>query len=261
MLQHQGAFGKMQERREAILKFIEAGGEVSIAALAERFSKWSEMTIRRDLAFLEKERAIILTRGGARAVGRTFGMSEDLYSEREQRNREAKMTVAAKAAGLIEPGKAVFIDSGTTAMALARMIPDQNGIVITSAPNIALEIFRSKQLPQVVLLGGTLSRRSLAVTANDLDSQLSRFNIDIAFLGVSGFDLTAGCTVGSQEDCFLKQYLLRRARRSAVLLDSSKLGVTMPFTYAQISEIGTVVSDGRLPAEYASQIRKTTALL
>ena len=251
----------MQERREAILKFIEAGGEVSIAALAERFSSWSEMTIRRDLAFLEKERAIILTRGGARAVGRSFGMSEDFYSEREQRNREAKMAVAAKAANLIEPGKAVFIDSGSTAMALARLMPDRNGIIITSAPNIALELLRSKQLPQVILLGGTLSRRSLAISAADLDSQLARFNIDIAFLGVSGFDLSAGCTVGSQEDCFLKQQLLRRARRSAVLLDSSKLGVTMPFTYAQIAEIGTVVSDGKLPAEAAAEIRKLTTLL
>lgn len=251
----------MQERRDAILKFIQTNGEVSIALLAERFSKWSEMTIRRDLAYLEKERSIILTRGGARAVQRSFGLSEDYYSEREQRNPEAKMTVAAKAVTLMEPGKAVYIDSGSSAMALARIVPDQHCVIITGAPNIALEILSTKKLPQVVMLGGTLSRRSLAITPQNLENQLSRFNIDIAFLGVSGFDFHAGCTVGNQEDCILKQYLIAKARRSVVLLDSSKLGVAMPFTYAQLSEIDTVVSDGMIPEETADEIRKQTVLL
>ena len=251
----------MHERRDAILKFILANGEVSIAALAERFSKWSEMTIRRDLAYLEKTRSIILTRGGARAVQRSFGLSEDYYSEREQRNREAKMAVAEKAVTLMEPGKAVFIDSGSSAMALARLLPDQNGVIITSAPNVALEILRTKALPQVVLLGGTLDRRSLAITAYDLEEQLERFNIDIAFLGVSGFDLSAGCTVGNQNDCLLKQHLIRKARRSAVLLDSSKLGVAMPFTYGRIDEITAVVSDGMIPEDIADEIKKQTTLL
>ena len=251
----------MQERRDAILKFIEVSGEISIAALAERFSKWSEMTIRRDLAYLEKERAIILTRGGARAAQRTFGLSEDYYSEREQRNPEAKMSIAVKAASLMEPGKAVYIDSGSSAMALARVIPDQHCVIITSAPNVALEILRSKTLPQVVMLGGTLVRRSLAITPYNLDAQLSQFNIEIAFLGVSGFDLHAGCTVGNQYDCLLKQHLIRQARRSAVLLDSSKLGVAMPFTYAKLNEIDTVVSDGFIPGEIAEEISKQTTLL
>jgi DeoR family transcriptional regulator of aga operon len=188
-------------------------------------------------------------------------LSEDYYSEREQRNPEAKMTVAAKAVTLMEPGKAVYIDSGSSAMALARIIPDQHCVIITGAPNIALEILSTKKLPQVVMLGGTLSRRSLAITPQNLENQLSRFNIDIAFLGVSGFDFHAGCTVGNQEDCILKQYLISRARRSVVLLDSSKLGVAMPFTYAKLSEIDTVVSDGMIPEETADEIRKQTVLL
>ena len=251
----------MQERRDAILKFIQTSGEVSISLLAERFAKWSEMTIRRDLAYLEKERSIILTRGGARAVQRSFGLSEDYYSERELRNAEAKMTVAAKAVTLMEPGKAVYIDSGSSAMALARIIPDQHCVIITGAPNIALEILSTKKLPQVVMLGGTLARRSLAITPYNLETQLSQFNIDIAFLGISGFDLHAGCTVGNQYDCLLKQHLIHKARRSAVLLDSSKLGVAMPFTYAQIREIDTIVSDGMIPEETADEIRKQTTLL
>ena len=101
-----------------------------------------------------------------------------------------------------------------------------------------------------------------AVTSQEISDALkAQFNIDIAFLGVSGFDLHAGCTVGNQYDCLLKQHLIRQARRSAVLLDSSKLGVAMPFTYAKINEIDTVVSDGMIPEETAQEIRKQTTLL
>ena len=46
-----------------------------------------------------------------------------------------------------------------------------------------------------------------------------------------------------------------------MLLDSSKLGVAMPFTYAQINEIGTIVSDGMIPVDIAQEIKKQTILL
>ena len=42
----------MKERREAIKRFVDANGEVSIGRLCAEFSGWSEMTIRRDLAAL-----------------------------------------------------------------------------------------------------------------------------------------------------------------------------------------------------------------
>ena len=58
----------MVERREAILKYIEEKGEISIGELASHFGSWSEMTLRRDLAALEQMRKLILTRGGARSI-------------------------------------------------------------------------------------------------------------------------------------------------------------------------------------------------
>jgi len=251
----------MRERRDAILKFIESSQETSIAALSERFSSWSEMTIRRDLAALAAENRIILTRGGARPVQRSFGLSEDVYGEREQRNREAKMLIAEKAVKLMPPGKAIYIDSGTTAMEFARLLPDTSGVIVTNAPNIALELASRKKAPRVVLLGGTLLRRSLAVAVSDLDAQLAQWNIDTAFLAASGYDAETGFTVGSQEEGVVKRGVIARAKHTVMLLDSSKIGVTMPFTFASIDRIGTLVSDDRIPAELKQKLSTQTILL
>ena len=239
----------MKERQEAIKRFIEANGEVSIGRLTDEFSGWSEMTIRRDLAALEKSRAVILTRGGARPFPGRYGLSEAIYSERANRNFEAKQQIAEKALKLIEPGKGIFIDSGTTAMALARRLPDYHLVVVCAAPNIAMELATRTVAPSVVLLGGAISRRSLAVADPDVARQLDRLNIDTAFIAASGFDEKAGFSVGSQLDAMLKRTVIEKARRVVAIMDSSKAGAMMPFTFADPNEVDILVTDDEFPAE------------
>ena len=148
---------------------------------------------------------------------------------------------------LVEPGKGIFIDSGTTAMALARLLPDVNMVVITSAPNIALDIAMRLSKPQVVLLGGTLSRHNISVADPGIDNQLSALNIDTAFMGGSGFDERAGFSVGSQLDCHLKQAAISRSRRVVIMIDSSKVGAMLPYSYASLDDVDVVVSDKEFP--------------
>lgn len=241
----------MTERREAIRKFIEAKGEVSIGELAAHFASWSEMTLRRDLAALEQERRIILTRGGARTVPSRYGLHEDIYSEREQRNDQAKQLIAAKAVKLIEPDTGIFLDSGTTAMALARLVPDCHLAVITAAPNIALEVAMRKAKPSIIMLGGTLSRDEIAVSDPGIVDHLENLNIDTAFVTASGYDERGGFTVGSQLGALLKRAVVKRARRVVMMLDSSKIGTLLPFTFARREDVDVLVGDGELPGQLA----------
>lgn len=246
----------MTERREAIRKFIEERGEVSIGELAARFSDWSEMTLRRDLAHLEQEKTIILTRGGARKMPYRYGLLEDVYSEREQRNSGAKVLIGSKAASFIESGKGIYIDCGTTAMALARQVPDCHLVVITAAPNIALEISMNKEKPSVVLLGGTLSRKEISVIDPDFPAQLDKLNIDTAFMAASAYDENCGFTVGSQLGAAAKQAVMRRAKRVVMMLDSSKAGECLPFTFAAAEDVDVLISDDELAPELRSKLEE-----
>ena len=251
----------MHERRNAILKFIEANGESSIASLAERFSEWSEMTIRRDLAKLAAKKSIILTRGGAKYLPAKYGLSEDIYSEREFRNAPLKREIAEKAASIIEPGTGIFIDSGTTAMALAKLLPDVNLVVVTPAPSLALEVMSHKQLPSVVLLGGTLSRHSLSVSDPEAWRQLDLLNIDTAFVAASGFDKKTGFSVGSQLESILKRSVISRARRVVILADSSKLGAMLPFSFAGFQDIDLMITDSAFPEDLKQEYSKLISIL
>ena len=244
----------MKERREAIRRFIEERGEVSIGELAAAFDGWSEMTIRRDLDYLSGEHSIILTRGGARYLPGRYGLSEDIYSEREQRNLPDKQRLAEKALTLFEPGKGIFIDAGTTAMVLARRLPDENMVIVTSAPNIALEIATRKARPAVVMLGGTIARNTISISNPSVETQLSELNIDTAFMSTSGFDEAAGFSVGHQLDALLKRAVIKRARRVVMLADSSKVGALLPFTFARLEDIDALVTDDNFPEDLKKRL-------
>ncbi|MBQ7730822.1 MAG: DeoR/GlpR transcriptional regulator, partial [Lentisphaeria bacterium] len=130
----------MKERQEAIKRYIERKGDVTLSELAQEFSDWSEMTIRRDLEFLEQRRFLIRTKRGARIMPTSYEVSVGMYGEREKRNCDLKQEIAAKAAALVETDISMYLDAGSTAMMLARELPDRNLIITTSAPNIGIEI-------------------------------------------------------------------------------------------------------------------------
>ena len=219
------------------------------------------MTLRRDLAKLAAHRTIILTRGGAKYLPAKYGLSADIYSERESRNSALKREIAEKAASIIEPGTGIFIDSGTTAMTLAKLLPDVNLVVVTPAPNLALEVVAHKQLPSVVLLGGTLSRHSLCVSDPEAWRQLDMLNIDTAFIAASGFDKKTGFSVGNQLEGILKRAVISRARKVVVIADSSKLGSMLPFSFAGFQDIDLMITDSAFPEDLKQEYSKLISIL
>ena len=95
----------------------------------------------------------------------------------------------------IQQDSGIFLDAGSTIMALARQLPDVNTAIITSAPNIALEIAWKKQHPTIILLGGTLSRKTISISGMNVLDQLHNLNIDTAFMSASAFTEKAGFSV------------------------------------------------------------------
>ena len=243
------------DRREMINTYIQQKGEAKLNELEEVFPDVSSMTIRRDLAYLEDKGEIIRVRGGAKSIHSISGMKEEVYSLRAAENIEAKVKIAKKAVGLIESGRSIFLDSGTTVMCLAKLIPDDNFYILTSGPNIALEIIK-KRSPSVNLIGGQLNRDNISVSGMNSLTFIDGINIDIAFMAASAFSLEAGFTGGNFDECQLKKTIIEKAKKVIVLMDESKVDKNMPFTFAQLEDIDALVSDKKLSDEVIEQAHK-----
>ena len=239
----------MIERRAAVLKYIQARGEVSTQQLFERFSGCTPKTIRRDLVHWEKAGAILRSHGKVRVNRQALFQPEAQYSKREGENAQIKDQLAAAAVERLGLSSSLFIDSGTTMMALARHLPDQSLTVLTAAPNIALSISASNADCSVLLTGGGLNPKTLSCSGYGSAELVRLINIEIAFMATSGFSITGGFSVGEHFECDLKRVVIAKAEKVIMLMDSSKIGVSMPFTFARPGEIDTLICDRQIDPE------------
>jgi len=234
------------DRRSKIKQYIEEKGEVHLRDLEKLLPEVSTMTLRRDLIYLEEKGHVIRTRGGAVSVKRVAASAEDMYSLRATENMDGKTKIAKKAIEFVETGRSIYIDSGTTMMCLAEQLPDENFSILTSGPNIGLEIIK-KSKPTVALTGGVISRNNLSTSGNNWLELVRNINIDIAFMATTGFSLENGFTIGNFDECELKKLVIQKARKKILLMDITKIDKTMPYTFATLKDIDVLICDKDLP--------------
>lgn len=233
-------------RRLLIAELIESKPFISLKELEEKFPDVTSMTLRRDIEFFEKQGALIKVRGGARSMKFITATSDDGYDTRDKENNLSKMSIAAKAVSLIEPGHTYFIDSGTTAMRLAEVFPDEHLTVVTPGLNIAMELSK-KSLPIVVLCGGITNRESISVTGQLAADFLANMTIDVAFLTPSGYSHTGGFTCGNFAESELKSFVAKKAHTVVMLMDASKIDKALPYTFCDLQDVDTLIIDRKVP--------------
>ena len=182
-------------RREVINLYIQSKGEVRFKELESMLPDISGMTIRRDLEYLEQRGEIVRTRGGAKSIAHLSMLKEAAYTQRMGENTEAKMLIAEKAVQFVVPGRSLYIDSGSTSMYFAQKLSDENLFVLTSSPNVALELIKLSNV-KVSLTGGKLNRDTMSLSGYNAVEYVKEINIDIAFMAASAFSANSGFTCG-----------------------------------------------------------------
>lgn len=236
-------------RRQIISELIQSQPFISLRELEERFPDVTSMTLRRDIEYFESRGELIKVRGGARSMKFITSTSDDGYAEREKENYNSKLAIATKALMFIEKGKSYFLDSGTTVMRLAEIIPDEHMTVTTPGPNIALELAKKKH-PIINLVGGIVNRESISVTGSRAIDFLSDINIDVAFMTPSGYSQNNGFSCGNYAESELKSFVVRKARTVVMMMDTSKLDKNLPYTFCRLSDIDILITDKAIPASF-----------
>ena len=177
---------------------------------------------------------------------------EDSFTQRLNENTAAKDKIARCAISMIETGRSMFFDSGTTMLRMAHLLPDERLTITTTGPNIALELL-NKSLPIINLVGGMVNRDNISISGTPAMEFLNSINIDIAFIVPSGFSSKNGLTSGNYSECELKKLIVQKARRVIVLMDASKLDKSLPYTFCGIEDLDTIITDAPLPEDITRQ--------
>jgi DeoR family transcriptional regulator of aga operon/DeoR family fructose operon transcriptional repressor len=249
---------KTGPRRQQILNLLEETGTLNVGELADRFAV-SVVTIRKDLDELESEGLLHRTFGGAVFSHRSrFNKS---FFERVQMRRQEKRAIAAAALGYIKDGDTIILDAGTTTLALAQLLKEQvkAAFIITCSVPVALEL--SSAGYDILLLGGFVRNKSLALFGRETLTILDRYRADKAFLGSSGFTAEKGHSTPNPEDAQIKEAIMRVADEIYVLVDSSKYGHNCLTSFARLRDIDLTITDSDLSSSKAKSLEAAGATL
>jgi DeoR/GlpR family transcriptional regulator of sugar metabolism len=233
--------GGMDTRKTAILELLEQARQVNIRELASRFAV-SEMTIRRDLSELERQGLALRTHGGAVPTGRLRFLRMGLPNYQAS---EAKATIGKLAAGLVTRGQTVMIDTGTTALEVARHLPQDADITVaTTSLCVAQDLYDSSI--KVLLLGGFLRSEFPSVYGPMTEKLLHDIRVDALFIGCDGADSKTGFYSNDLHISSLEQAMTRIADKVVVVSESSKFGRRAFARYATPEDVDVLVTDALL---------------
>ena len=235
-----------RERISEIADILDKRGKLTLEQLEEYFPNVSQMTLRRDLFQLEEEGKIIRVRGGAMSVREVQKTSGEPYTKKTTMHTDEKIVIAQKAAELIDEGASLFLDGGTTALYLAKEMPDIYCNVFTNGLAVATELAKKKNV-MVHLLGGQLIKENLATASAFSSLYFTDTNFEIAIISAAAFTLENGFSCSTQVEAELLRVVCKKAKFLYMMLDSSKIGRIKPYTFARPEDINVLITDQDFP--------------
>jgi len=226
-------------RHNEIINIINKRRQVSVQELTDRLSV-SEVTIRKDLTFLEEQGYLIRTHGGAK-------LAEDInrlrtISSRRREHTAEKSAIAEKARSLISEGDTILIDAGSTCAALAHEVREMNLRVITNSLDVMVELADSHSI-SLHSVGGNYRMDGGSFIGPAAEHALREFRIDTCFIGTPAF--TRGGLFSSQNtiESHFKREALKISNRRVILTDHTKFNMQSFSVFARSEDIDLLITD------------------
>lgn len=228
------------ERREKIYDYILKAKNVTVLELSKKLNV-SEVTIRKDLSFLEKRRLIDRTFGGA--IIKSPIIKEQSYFQKEKYMINEKHLIGQKSAEFVKPNSTIILDTGTTVMEMAKCITDVKDLrVITTDLKIALFLSDFSNI-EVTIIGGKVSMKSKGCTGVETCKIVEKYNVDASFLGCDAFDIIKGVMTTNIEKMYLKRAFINVSEKSFLLTTSNKYSKKSMLKVCDFNELTGIIVD------------------
>lgn len=226
-------------RHNDIIHIINKRRQVSVQELTERLNV-SEVTIRKDLSFLEEQGYLIRTHGGAK-LAEDISRMRTIASRKMQHTAE-KQAIARRARMLINEGDTILIDAGSTCAALAHEVRDMNLRVITNSLDVMVELADSHSI-SLHSVGGNYRMDAGSFIGPAAEEALKDFQIDTCFLGTPAFNETGSFSSQNTIESHFKRQALKSSSRRVILTDRSKYKRQSFSIFARSGDVDILVVD------------------
>mgnify|MGYP002754592010 FL=1 len=248
-----------QEKLDRILETVNTKGTITVKEIMTSLDI-SDMTARRYLQELADKDLLVRVHGGAEKLRTGSLLSNERSNVEKQALQIAEKQEIAKFAGhLVEERETIFIGPGTTLEYFARELPIDNIRVVTNSLPVFL-ILNERKLTDLILIGGNYREITGAFVGTLTLQYLSSLQFSKAFVSCNGIKDNANATF-SEEEGESQRIALNNSNKKYLLADNSKFNKFDFYTFYNISDIDTIVSDSKLSKETFDQLSKQTKII
>ena len=148
---------------------------------------------------------------------------------------------------LVSAHQTIFIDAGTTNIAIARALPENQELtVVTNAPSVA-EALSDHLSIKIVMLGGIVDRATGACLGGATLHAISQIHADLFFLGSCGVDASIGTTAFDPGEAEIKRAMAEHSSSLVVAATTDKLATAAPFRVTKPDAITHLVVESGAP--------------
>ncbi|WP_139892426.1 MULTISPECIES: DeoR/GlpR family DNA-binding transcription regulator [unclassified Bacillus (in: firmicutes)] len=233
------------ERQQYIIEKINQNGFIKIQELVKELHT-SESTIRRDLSQLEDMSILKRVHGGAELVKKRS--IEPTILEKSTSRTSEKKAIAKEAVSMIDDGDCIYLDAGTTTLAMIPFIQNKPVTVVTNGIMQAAALQKSNII--TYLIGGRIKKSTNAIIGSQAINNINNYRFDKVFLGINGIHPDWGFSTPDPEEAILKRSAIDLSKEAFILADFSKFDET---SFARVAELNqaTIITSGMDSAKLA----------
>ena len=231
------------ERQKRILELLNIEGAGMVSKLSAELGV-TEETVRRDLEKLESKELLRRTHGGA------LPMDESNYEfsleKRKSLNVESKQALARKAVQYIATGDTIFLDASTTTFYMAKELKTMKNItIITNSIRVINELSGIDSI-KVIAVGGIVSNNQSLVGSIAENYIADNYFADKMFFSSRGIGENLIILEGNEQECFIKQNMLKNSHTHYYLCDKSKVGRIGYMRLSTFENINYLITDAQI---------------
>lgn len=229
------------ERQNKITEILKEQKTVFVGELAKKLYV-SEATVRRDLAEMQKLGLIERSHGGAILPERADEVSIFVRIAKNAKEKEKTATVALPR---LPDFSTLFLDSSSTALALAGRLDLSHKTVITNSLQTAMQLSKKPNV-NLILLGGNVQFNTNSSTGSFTTRQIAEFSFDLMLSSCAAVSEN-GVFERSLEQKELKRMAWEKSKRRILLLDSSKFSLSAPYRLGSLADYDFIACDEKPP--------------
>lgn len=240
-------------RRRKIAKVVEKRGAVGVRDLSEEFGV-SEVTIRRDLNELGQMGVVTRTHGGV--MINASAIADLSNEERKSVGSEEKRRIGQMAIDLLSGEEVVFLDAGTTALAVARNAHRKpNCHYVTSCLGVAVAL-TEQDIKNFYMIGGAYRESNDSFSGSLAIAALRSLSFDVSFLCCSAIDIARrSISIGDEAYSQVQIEAIASSRRNIVVAHHDKVSANGFLHTARFDQLDCIITDKGLDDDSHAQLK------